>query len=97
MDAADLLNRLRRRKQRLAWSLSAMTVVATAAYFVAVTSDAPLLARVVLGRNITLAVVAAVLLIALSVFTVIVNARLANRIDALAAARARPACGSPTR
>ncbi|MFO1402634.1 MAG: hypothetical protein U1F30_15715 [Steroidobacteraceae bacterium] len=59
MDAADLLNRLRRRKQRLAWSLSATTVVATAAYFVAVTSDAPLLARVVLGRNITLAVVAA--------------------------------------
>lgn len=59
----DRLEILLREQRVIAWSLSIVTLVVTVVFFAMMTMAAPLLARVVLGRSVTLGTVVAVSII----------------------------------
>jgi uncharacterized membrane protein (DUF485 family) len=72
-----------RGRQALAWLLSLLTLVLTVGFFASMTLAAPVLARVVFGRSITLANVLAVAIIGLFLLFISVFGIYATRVDRL--------------
>jgi len=77
----DRLEELLRRQRVLAWLLAAGTLSVTVAFFAMMTVAAPLLSRVVFGRSVTLATVAAAVIILLYLVSIAFFGRQADRID----------------
>jgi uncharacterized membrane protein (DUF485 family) len=77
----ERLEQLLRRQRVLSWILSISTLAITVAFFAAMTLTGPLLSRVVFGRSITLATVAAALIILLYLAAIAFFGRQADRID----------------
>jgi len=78
----EQLEQLLRRQRVLAWVLSIGTLAITVAFFAAMTLTGPLLSRVVFGRSITLATVAAATIVLLYLAAIAFFGRQADRIDA---------------
>ena len=75
------LERLLRRQRALAWSFSAGTLLLTASFFASMSLNASALAHVVWGRFVTVADLAAVVIILLFLLSVVAFGWQARRID----------------
>jgi len=92
MEAAPLqtcLEQLLRQQRILAWLLSSLTLTMTVIFFAMMTLSAPLLSRVVFGRSITLANVAAAAIILMFLASIVLFGWQASRIDEQLNARKR--------
>jgi len=75
------IEQLLQRQRALGWSLSVLMLVVTTTFFALMSLDAPILSRVVFGRAVTLANVAAVAIILLSLLSIAIFGRQAQQID----------------
>jgi uncharacterized membrane protein (DUF485 family) len=86
---ATLLDLRLRRQRVLAWSLTVGTVLITATFFALLSRNDPLLRRIVYGHMVTVADLAAVVIILVMLGSITVFGRHAQRIDALLERRGR--------
>lgn len=86
-NAATLLDRRLGRQRVLAWCLTAGTVLMTATFFALLSRNDPILRHIVYGHTVTVADVAAVVIILVMLMSVAVFGWYAQRIDAHLARR----------
>jgi uncharacterized membrane protein (DUF485 family) len=79
----ERLEQLVRQQRILAWAFSIATLIVTVIFFAMMTLAAPLLSRVVLGHSITLATVAAVIIISSYIAQIIFFGLRSSKIDQL--------------
>ena len=77
----DLLEPLLRKQRILAWLLSILTLTITVGFFAMMNLASPLMSRVVFGRSITVANVAALSIILLFLASIALFGHRANQID----------------
>lgn len=82
-----------RSQERLGWAISALAVLATIGFMVAITLDWPVLGRSLFGHAINGFTVTALCLLALFIVAVLLFSAVANRTDKLRGAGARNASG----
>ena len=87
--AATLLDLRLRRQRVLAWSLTVGTVLITATFFTLLSRNDPLLRQIVYGHTVTVADLAAVVIILGLLVSVAVFGWYAQRIDTLLERRGR--------
>lgn len=87
--AASLLDRRLGRQRVLAWSMTVGTVSITATFFALLSRNDPLLRQIVYGHTVTVADLAAVVIILGLLLSVAVFGWYAQRIDALLERRGR--------
>jgi uncharacterized membrane protein (DUF485 family) len=81
------IEHLLRRQRALGWSLSLLMLVMTTGFFGLMSLDAPILSRVAFGRAVTLANVAAIGIILMSLLSIAIFGLQARQIDARLALR----------
>ena len=86
-NVATLLDRRLARQRVLAWCLTAGTVLMTATFFALLARNDPILRHIVYGRMVTVADLAAVVIILVMLVSVAVFGWYAQRIDAHLAQR----------
>jgi uncharacterized membrane protein (DUF485 family) len=78
-----------RGQERLGWAISALAVLLTIAFMVAITLDWPVLDRPLFGHAISGFTVTALCLLALFIVTILLFSAVANRTDKLRGTSAR--------
>ena len=76
------IERLLQRQRALGWSLSFVMLLMTVGFFALMSLDAPILTRIAFGHAVTVAHVAAVAIILLSLLSIAIFGWQARRIDA---------------
>ena len=88
-NTATLLDRRLAQQRVLAWCLTAGTVLITATFFALLSRNDPILRHIVYGHTVTVADLAAVVIILVMLGSITVFGRHAQRIDALLERRGR--------